>query len=101
MNKNFSFLGLAKKANALLIGQDNVLFALKERCELFILVSNDVSSTLLRKIQAKTLSSNVTIINTDLSRGEMGTLLGIHSSSIVAIKKDNTFAEKIRQIETL
>ena len=98
MTNKFNCLGLAKKANAVYIGQDIVLRALKNACEMYVLVSNDISQTLLRKIQAKALKGKVSIIYTDLSRSEIGSLLGMRSSCIVAIEKHNAFAEKIKEI---
>ncbi len=99
MNNPFNFLGLARKANAILIGQDNVLLALQHGIEMFVLISSDVSTTLFRKIQSKTSTTNSTIVKLDLSRNEIGSLLGIRSASVLAIKKDNPFAEKLKQIE--
>ncbi len=99
MNNSFNFLGLAKKANAILIGQDDVLFALQHGIEMFVLISSDVSTTLLRKIQTKASATNSSIVKLGLSRGEIGSLLGIRSASVLAIKKDNSFAEKLKQIE--
>ena len=101
MKNDYNFLGLAKKANALYIGQDKVLFALNSNAEFFVLISTDISQTLLRKLHAKALNHSVTIIETNLTRGELGSLLGINSSSIIAIEKSNPFAKKIKQIDIL
>ena len=101
MKNDFNFLGLAKRANALYIGQDKVLCALNTGAEFFVLTSIDISPTLLRKVQAKASTAEITIVKTNLSREEIGSLLGINSSSILAIEKNNPFAKKIKQIDIL
>lgn len=86
-------LGLSRRAGELIVGQDRVLQSLSAGQNLFILLTNDHSAALKRAIDAKNTETHVL---TDISRSELGQLLGLRQAQVVALPVRSGFAGKIK-----
>ena len=90
-----SALGLARKAGELIVGQDRVLECLASRRDCLVLMSNDYSETLKRNVDAKGVPVHILA---DLSRLELGQLLGLRQAQIVALPAQSGFARKLVEL---
>ena len=90
-----SLLGMARRARALLVGQDKVFAAMGSGDELFIIASADCSNNVMRKM----LSSKCeTLIAEGLSRESLGAAVGVMNAQIVALPCRSGFAKKLKEL---
>ena len=87
-----STLSLARRAGELVIGQDRVLDALSDGQALFVVLSCDHSETLMRSLVRKGSTPRVM---TEVSRLELGRLLGLRQAQIAALPAQSGFAKKL------
>lgn len=92
--KLLSLIGLSRRAGKVTIGQDNVFQELRKRKSLLILVTEDTSSSVLRKVHASDVNP-VIIELKEISRYELGTSLGLNAAQIVSYDLEDGFAAKI------
>lgn len=85
-------LGLARRAGELIIGQDRVLENLGSSNNYIVFITHDCSCTLKRSVDAKNVPVHVL---TDLSRLELGQLLGLRQAQIAALPSQSGFARKL------
>ena len=89
-----SLLGMARRAGALMVGQDRV-FAEMRSGKLFILASADCSPNVLRKA----MSSNCeTLVAPGFSRESLGTSIGVANAQIVALPRGSGFVKKLKEL---
>ena len=89
-----SLLGMARRARALIVGQDKV-FAAMRGGELFIIASADCSPNVMRKA----LSSNCeTLVVENFSRESLGAAVGVMNAQIVALPRGSGFVKKLKEL---
>lgn len=95
-DKVLDMLGMARRAGALVVGQDNVLSALKRGDELAVFITTDCAGNVLRHLESAAArgSARVFVIE-DTSRAELGSRIGIASAQIAALPAESGFAKKI------
>jgi len=92
--KALSLLGMARRAGALMVGQDRVFAAMRDG-GLFIVASADCSQSVLRKA----LSSNCeTLVAPNFSRESLGTAVGVMNAQIVALPVGSGFVKKLKEL---
>ena len=93
--KALSLLGMARKARALIVGQDKVFAAARGGNELLIITSADCSPNVMRKA----LSSNCeTLAARDFSRETLGAAVGVMNAQIVALPRGSGFVKKLKEL---
>lgn len=95
-NEILNMLGLARRAGELIIGQDDVFAQIKKGKDLFILLANNASKIIQKKVITVSERSNlmyITLQNT--GRKVIGDRLGIKEVQIVALPVQCGFAKKI------
>ena len=90
-----STLSLAHRAGELLIGQDRVLDAITAGQTLLVVLSCDYSETLMRSLVLKGTAPR---IMTEVSRLELGRLLGRRQAQIAALPAKSGFAKKLEEL---
>ena len=90
-----STLSLARRAGELVIGQDRVLDALSAGQLLLVLLTHDHSETLARSLASREADTRVL---TEVSRLELGHLLGLRQAQIVALPAKSGFAKKLMEL---
>ena len=90
-----STLSLARRAGELVIGQDRVLDALSAGQALLVLLTYDYSETLARSLASREADTRVL---TEVSRLELGHLLGLRQAQIVALPAKSGFAKKLMEL---
>ena len=95
LDKILELLGLARRANRLIIGQDDVFRQLNKNI-LLILLTSDPSKSVQNKIitKAKT-NKHIVVTLQDIDREKMGISLGIRQVQVVALPLSDGFAKKI------
>jgi ribosomal protein L7Ae-like RNA K-turn-binding protein len=92
-----SLLGLARRAGFLVVGQDRVLGAVASG--LFIVVSEDCSPAVLRKIGPKLKGGgSVCHVIKGVSRERLGRSVGVNSAQIAAIPINNGFVRNLAEL---
>lgn len=96
LTKLKGYLGLARRAQKLALGQDNVIKAVLSRTAKLVLISEDCGKAAARQIKgkAKTASIPVLIIGT---REEFGQAVGIKACSALAVL-DEGFVRLIENV---
>ena len=90
-----SLLGIARRAGALMIGQDKIFAAIRNGNGLFIVVSADCSRNVLRKA----FSSNCeTLVVEGISRESLGASVGVMNTQIVALPNGSGFVKKLKEL---
>lgn len=90
-----STLSLARRAGELVIGQDRVLDALSAGQLLLVLLTHDHLETLARSLASREADTRVL---TEVSRLELGHLLGLRQAQIVALPAKSGFAKKLMEL---
>lgn len=93
--KILQLLGLARRAGALVTGEELVLKAIRGQKTSLVLVASDTGKSTFKKVTDKANYYHVTVI-TDFSRQEISDATGM-SRSIIAINNIG-FAKKIKEI---
>jgi ribosomal protein L7Ae-like RNA K-turn-binding protein len=95
IGKLLSCLGLARRANELLIGQDRIFSAIRRGQKLLAVASEDCSDNVLRK--ARAASCDVMVISG--LRGEsLGAAIGALGAKIAALPLGSGFTKKILEL---
>ncbi|KRM96408.1 hypothetical protein FC19_GL000697 [Liquorilactobacillus aquaticus DSM 21051] len=90
--KVLQMLGLARRANKLTTGDENVLKKIRTNKTYFVFVASDCSETTLKKYTDKCQSYNITM-NSSFTQIELSNAIGIQRK-IVAVD-DSGFSRKI------
>lgn len=94
--KVLDMLGMARRAGALIVGQDNVLPALKRSGVLAVFVTRDCSGNVSRHVESAAARGSAKIfLLEDTSRSELGASIGTASAQIAALPAESGFAKKI------
>lgn len=89
-------LGMARRAGALLVGQDKVLPALKGTEAFAVFVTDDCSANVSRHIEAAARRGNADIFLLEgTGRGVLGASLGVTAAQVAALPMDSGFVKKI------
>ncbi len=92
-------LGMARRAGALLIGQDKVLPALRKREKYALFISEDCSADVFRRAVAAEKRDEAEIFLLEgVSRALLGASLGIASAQIAALPAESGFVKKIHTL---
>lgn len=95
-NKIYSFIGLAKKAGAVLAGEGIVRASIKRRKAFLVILAKDASPNTKRKIETALYNSNITMLEFGYKE-KLGHILGKVQYSVVAII-DSGFAGRINEL---
>lgn len=94
--KVLDMLGMARRAGALLVGQDKVLPALKSGEALAVFVTDDCSVNVSRHIEAAAERGDAEIFLLEgTGRTELGASLGVTAAQIAALPVKSGFVKKI------
>ena len=96
MGRVLALLGLSRRANELIIGQDRVLGALSSGRRLFVVAAADCSQNVLRK----TRRLCDTRVAGGLSRESLGMAVGVGKTQIVALPAGSGFVKKLEELLT-
>lgn len=96
MDKLLSFLGLARRAGKLSLGNDPVLEAMTKQEAKLVLTACDLSPRTLRNIEGAATRTNTPLRQIAVPMDELGFALG-KRVGVVAVN-DNGFAVKIEQL---
>lgn len=94
IDKVLNMLGLARRAGAIKIGQDDCL---AERAARFFIIASDCSDAVRRKVDAR-VEAGSQMAALDADRSAMGAALGVSSAQIVALPIESGFVKKIKQL---
>ncbi|NLX75069.1 MAG: hypothetical protein GXZ13_04390 [Synergistaceae bacterium] len=95
-NEILNMLGLARRAGELIIGQDDVFAQIRKGKKLFILLANNASKIIQRKVVTVSERNNLTYIALqNTGRKIIGERLGIKEVQIAALPADGGLAKKI------
>lgn len=95
-NKIYSFIGLARKAGAVAMGEALAEQAVKRKKACLVLVTQDASDNTLKKIETALYGSNVPMLRFG-HKEELGRILGKSSFSVIAIT-DKGFSDRIKEL---
>ncbi|MDD5952646.1 MAG: ribosomal L7Ae/L30e/S12e/Gadd45 family protein [Oscillospiraceae bacterium] len=95
-DKLCSYLGLARRAGRLSMGNDPVLESLGKRQSSLVLAARDLSERTLRKITAAAQQAQVKLLQTPLSMEDLSYAIG-KRVGIVSVNDDG-FARKIEEL---
>lgn len=94
--KVLDMLGMARRAGALIVGQDNVLPALKRSETLAVFVTTDCAGNVSRHVESAAARGSAKVfLLEDTARSELGACIGTASAQIVALPAESGFAKKI------
>jgi ribosomal protein L7Ae-like RNA K-turn-binding protein len=96
MGRILALLGIARRANELIIGQDKVLKVLSSGRRLFIVAAADCSQNLLRRTGRL---CDIRVAN-GLSRESLGVAVGVGNTQIVALPAGSGFVKKLEELLT-
>jgi ribosomal protein L7Ae-like RNA K-turn-binding protein len=96
MGRVLALLGMARRANELIIGQDRILRALSPGRGLFIVAAADCSQNVLRKTGRL---CDIRVVS-GLSRESLGTAVGVGNTQIVALPAGSGFVKKLKELLT-
>lgn len=95
----FGLLGLARRSGKLLIGQDQVITAVKTGARMLVITAEDISAAVLRSLNpAEEKGSILRITINGVDRAMLGRSVGITSTQIAALPLGHGFARKILNI---
>jgi ribosomal protein L7Ae-like RNA K-turn-binding protein len=97
MRRILSLLGMARRANELIVGQDRVTNALSSGRRLFIVAAEDCSQNVLRGTARRLCDVRVT---SGLSREALGMAVGVGKTQIVALPAGSGFVKKLEELLT-
>lgn len=95
-DKIYSFIGLARKAGAVALGESLAEQAVKRQKAFLVLVTFDASDNTLRKIETALYGSNIPMIRFG-QKDRLGQMLGKSFLSVIAIT-DEGFSERIKEL---
>jgi len=95
--KSKSYLGLARRAGKLAIGQDKTLQAIRVRESALVILSEDCGTAAERKIRGKAKTASVKVLTLG-TRTELGQAIGLAPVSALAVL-DRGFAAIIEKYE--
>ena len=90
-----SLLGMARKARALIVGQDEVFAAMRGGGEFFIIASADCSPNVMRKATSPKCE---TLVAESFSRESLGAAIGVMNAQIVALPLGSGFVKKLKEL---
>ncbi|MDR2780784.1 MAG: hypothetical protein LBB28_06635 [Synergistaceae bacterium] len=97
MRRVLASLGMSRRANELIIGQDRVLKVLSSGRRLFMVAAADCSQNVVRKAGR---SGDIRVLN-GLSRESLGSAVGVGKTQIVALPAGSGFVKKLKELLTL
>lgn len=91
-----SYLGLARRAGLLVIGQDNVLMALKRKKRNYVVImTTDRSESLARSLEREVFSRNRIISLGNMTREQLGEAIGLMRCQIVALPEGEGLTDTV------
>ena len=96
VNKLLSFLGLARRAGRLTMGNDPVIESIQKKEAKILLAAADLSPRTLKGVAAAAETGNVRLIQTPISMEELSFAIG-KRVGILSVN-DAGFAKKIEQL---
>lgn len=96
VNKFLSFLGLARRAGKLTMGNDPVIESIQKKEAKVLLAAADLSPRTLKGVAAAAAAGDVRLIQMEISMDELGFAIG-KRVGIVSVN-DAGFAKKIEQL---
>lgn len=94
-----ALLGIARKSNGLIIGQDRVRTGLANGKQLLILLATDFSSNVLRMMTGFRDRGKCTIIILEAcDRNTLSKALGVNNTQVVAVDRSSGFNKKLLQL---
>jgi len=96
MNNLLNSLGLAKRAGALISGENVVLDAIMSKKAKLVLVSADISDGSFKKFNDKCNSNNIELVKLEFDRYQIGAALGRGFRVCVALT-DKNFVSMIKK----
>lgn len=93
-----SLLGMARRAGALVIGQDRVLGGLG-RSRSLVIATGDCARNVLRKLAASSeRGENICYVLEDVAREDLGRALGVTSAQVDALSLKSGFVNKLTEL---
>jgi ribosomal protein L7Ae-like RNA K-turn-binding protein len=93
--KALSLLGIARRAGVLLVGQDQVFRAGSRKKGIFVVIAEDCSPNVSRKVLAMEGEKTTCRALRGVNREELGRHIGVLSAQIAAVPIDSGFAKKM------
>lgn len=88
--------GMARRAGALIIGQDDVFDVLRKKTKLAVFVTEDCSSSVLRKLDSVAERGDAAVYTlSGVDRNRLGGSMGLVQAQIAALPLESGFAKKI------
>lgn len=97
--KIYKFLGLSRRAGLAFIGQDEVFENIRYGEKILVILSKNVSGTVMKALKNAENSDKAELISTDADREELGKSVGVSSAQIIGIPYDCGIAEQILLIK--
>ena len=91
-------IGLSRRAGKLSYGSDGCIKDLKKNKSKLIITSSDISDKSKKEVELHL--GNTDIIYTDMTKEEMGKLIGIEQTAVLSVKDEN-FSKGILEVNTL
>ncbi|HHW21900.1 MAG TPA: 50S ribosomal protein L7ae [Clostridiaceae bacterium] len=98
-NKIYSFIGLARKAGAVAMGEGLAEQAVKRGKAYLVLIADDAASNTAKKIRTAVYGRNVPLVGFG-KKEQLGQILGKTFVSVIAVT-DRSFAERIKELVEL
>jgi ribosomal protein L7Ae-like RNA K-turn-binding protein len=95
-NRIYSFIGLARKAGAVAMGEALAEQAVKRKKACLVLVTLDASDNTVKKIETALYGSDIPMIRFG-NKEDLGHILGKSAFSVIAIT-DKGFSERIKTL---
>lgn len=96
MNKFLSQLGMAKRAGKLVLGEENILNAIRSKQAKIVFIAEDASPNTKKRIMDKCSYYEISCKQIG-SRDELGNSIGKQATGVIAIK-DEGFAKMFQAI---
>lgn len=95
-NKIYSFIGLARKAGAIVTGEGLTEMSLKKGKACLVIITEDASHNTRKKIETALYNSNIPLIEFG-QKEKLGRSLGKSFLSVISVT-DRGFADRIREL---
>lgn len=95
-DKIYSFIGLAKKAGAVMAGEGLTEMAVKRGKAYLVIITEDASLNTRKKIETALFSSNIPMIEFG-NKDKLGQRLGKTFFSVISVT-DRGFADRIKEL---
>ena len=100
---SLKLLGLMRRANALSVGQDKTIPAIKSGKARLVIISNDASDRVTRNAENALKDRKCNLVKAPYSSEEIGKAIGITQCTILAVTDEGfskAFCESLKKITT-